>query len=62
VTIVCYHCGAPREIESQTPGVTKYKKCAQCGGIGIRDLDDRYQVQKTRPKKPFKQLYERRSA
>lgn len=35
--IVCYECDGPREIESQSPGVMKYKPCARCGAIGIRD-------------------------
>lgn len=31
----CIECGAVREIESASPGVTKYKPCANCGAIGI---------------------------
>jgi hypothetical protein len=34
--LLCAGCGAPREIESESPGVTKYKPCARCGAIAIR--------------------------
>ena len=38
--VVCYHCGARAELESQAPGIRTYKPCKNCGRIGVRTLID----------------------
>jgi len=38
--VVCYSCGAGREVESQKPGEIKYKPCGACAEVGIRNLTD----------------------
>jgi hypothetical protein len=38
---VCLGCGGPREIESEKPGITKYKPCAACGTMGLERVEKR---------------------
>ena len=56
MAVVCRGCGAPREVEAVVrPGETKYKRCAVCGGIGIRVEGDLYQP--VQGKKPVREPY-----
>jgi hypothetical protein len=54
-TMVCYHCGAPAEIDPAKckPGEIHYKPCSACGRIGIRCEGDLYrQVHKKKANVP----------
>ncbi len=43
--MVCFHCGAPAEVDHPKckPGEIHYQPCSACGQIGIRRDGDLYQ-------------------